>query len=146
MPLLQDALGLILFAYFVALVRQVRRLSWREVKASTGDYFFGLVKNLPPVQKELKVRLQHIRTTHLPSRTAPELHFLVCFVAYNALRMQKEADKLEADLEHSLRPDGWVDPIKVLPSKGRPVKDIVEQLKGFTAKEEAKVRAHAGRR
>jgi excinuclease UvrABC helicase subunit UvrB len=67
---------------------------------------------------------------------------LFCLSADSASPAQKEADKLEADLEHSLRPNGWVDPIKVLPSKGRPVKDIVEQLKGFTAKEEAKVRVH----
>lgn len=66
-----------------------------------------------------------------------------CSAAHTARRpwcLQGEAEKLEQSLEHSLRPEGTVDPIKSLPAKGRSQSEIITQLKGFCVKEEPKVR------
>lgn len=49
--------------FLIRLVRQARRMTWRETKASVGDGFFNLAKHLPPVQKQLQVGFEHTAET-----------------------------------------------------------------------------------
>ena len=54
--------------------------------------------------------------------------------------VQQEAKDLEAKLEESLRPNGVVNPVKVLPQEGRTAEDILNQLQEFVKLEEPKWR------
>jgi hypothetical protein len=56
---------------------------------------------------------------------------------------QEETRKLEATIQHSLRPDGWLmgnTPIRSLPPQGLAIDAVRQQLRGYAAKEEAKWR------
>jgi hypothetical protein len=132
-PARQEVMAWLVVYSVIQGLRHLRRLSWRELKSTVGETLFQLTKDLPPVRKKLEVRPLTLLMTPSPCIAAHVRH------ESSLTYTQEEALKLEQSLEHSLRPNGHVDPIRVLPAKGRPVADILKQLRGFAGKEDQKV-------